>query len=198
MHENPEMEEYAMCEQNGESPSLESTQPEFTIGTMVRHSGFGNGRIVDYEDDKYVVFFKNGEIRHVGFTYGGMSEAETQGDAELFRMKQAMAELLGDFGWRDVDLEMSPKWSGGSLTLNPGRPGIQPKEIPLDTFFKKIIGVREKLRVLEQKINNHKSLTNEDKIELEGYITRCYGSLTSFNVLFDHKSSHFKGQSKRA
>jgi len=77
--------------------------------------------------------------------------------------------------------------------LLPGNDEVQEKEIPIEAFFKKIIGVREKLRVLEQKINNNKNLSGEEKLELQGYITRCYGSLTTFNVLFASRDSQFKG-----
>ena len=76
----------------------------------------------------------------------------------------------------------------------PGKPEVQAKEIPLEMFFKKVIGIRDKLRVLEQKINAHPVLTPEEKLELDGYITRCYGSLTTFNVLFNTKESQFRGQ----
>ena len=82
---------------------------------------------------------------------------------------------------------------GGTLRLIPGQEGTQPKDVPLEAFFKKIIGIREKLRVLEQKINNHKALSADDKVDLQGYITRCYGSLTTFNVLFASKASGFVG-----
>jgi superoxide dismutase len=77
--------------------------------------------------------------------------------------------------------------------MTPGKEDTQAKEIPIEVFIKKIIGVREKLRVLEQKINNHPNLDAADKLELQGYITRSYGSLTTFNALFADKVSHFVG-----
>ena len=161
------------------------------VGTVVRHQYEGSGRILKHDGEMYVVQFKKGVVR-VPVNYMEMKAADQPDDAELFKIKQAMKEVLGDYGWVDSDLELGKRWNGGTLILKPGD-DTQPKEIPLDVFFKKIIGVREKLRVLEQKINNNPNLSNEEKVELEGYITRSYGSLTTFNVLFSAKESYFKG-----
>ena len=87
--------------------------------------------------------------------------------------------------------------TGGTLRLTPGREGTQAKDIPIEVFFKKLIGVRDRLRVLEQKINGHAALSPEEKLELQGYITRCYGGLTTFNVLFGNRASSFVGQADR-
>lgn len=112
-------------------------------------------------------------------------------DQDAFR--QVLREVLFDeLGVRDID--MGDRWSGGELVLVPGREGTQEKRIPIDAFFKKIVMVRDKLRVLEQKINGHKGLSDEDKIYLQQYITGCYGSLTTFNVLFRTKTDQFSGQ----
>ena len=89
--------------------------------------------------------------------------------------------------------EIAPKYDGGTLLLKPADPDMQGKEIPIDVFFKKITSVREKLRVLEQKLNNHKSLTETEKAELQRLITKSYGSLTTFNVLFKHDEDRFVG-----
>ncbi|HOZ48730.1 MAG TPA: hypothetical protein PLO37_20525 [Candidatus Hydrogenedentes bacterium] len=83
------------------------------------------------------------------------------------------------------------RWEGGTVVLKPADSSLQPKEIPMETFFKKIVSVREKLRVLEQKINNHGALTYEDKLELQQLISRAYGSLTTFNVLFREEEDRF-------
>ncbi len=79
-------------------------------------------------------------------------------DPELQRLKMVIAEVLGDYGWIETNLEMGKRWMGGTLRMIPGKEDTAPKDIPIDVFFKKIIGVREKLRVLEQKINNHSNL----------------------------------------
>ena len=106
-------------------------------------------------------------------------------------------EVLGDHGWIDVDLELGKRWVGGTLRLVPGKEGTQAKDLPLEVFFRKIIGIRDRLRVLEQKLNSHPGLAPEEKLELQGYISRCYGSLTTFNVLFGAAESQFKGQGDR-
>ena len=89
--------------------------------------------------------------------------------------------------------EMAPKFDGGTLVLKPADPASKPKEIPIDTFFKKITSVREKLRVLEQKINSASGLSDSERAEIQGLITRAYGSLTTFNVLFRYEEDRFVG-----
>jgi superoxide dismutase len=91
------------------------------------------------------------------------------------------------------DVRLAGRWQGGTLVLQPGDMSAKAKEIPLESFFHKIVMVRDRLRVLEAKINGNKSLTEEDKVDLQQYVTRAYGSLTSFNVLFSDKNDHFKG-----
>jgi uncharacterized radical SAM superfamily protein len=89
---------------------------------------------------------------------------------------------------------MGDRWTGGKMILVPNRKDLQPKEIPLDGFFHKIVMIRDRLRVLEQKINAHEMFTDEDKVEFHQYITRIYGSLTTFNVLFKNRDDWFVGQ----
>ncbi|MBW2719790.1 MAG: hypothetical protein JRD94_14960 [Deltaproteobacteria bacterium] len=106
---------------------------------------------------------------------------------------------LGDWnrhGSRNLptSVEIGDRWSDGELVLVPGKEGTQEKRIPIDVFFKKIVMVRDKLRVLEQKVNGNKTLSDEEKVQLQQYITGCYGSLTSFNVLFKQKEDQFAGQ----
>ncbi len=114
-------------------------------------------------------------------------------DQETFR--QVLREvLLDELGVREV--ELGDRWNDGELVLIPGKEGAQEKHIPLDVFFKKIVMVRDKLRVLEQKINGNKTLSDEEKVQLQQYITGCYGSLTTFNVLFKNKDDQFAGQKK--
>ena len=138
-----------------------------------------------------------GETRRVPFTFPDMKAEAGAGDPELDRVKQAVREVLGDHGWLDVDLELGRRWVGGTLRLIPGKEGTRPRTCRIEAFFKKIIGIRDRLRVLEQKLNSHPALALEEKLELQGYISRCYGSLTSFNVLFGADHSHFKGQGDR-
>ena len=114
-------------------------------------------------------------------------------DQEQFR--QVLREvLLDELGVRDV--KIGDRWADGEVIIKPGKEGTAEKKIPIDIFFKKIVGVREKLRVLEQKVNGNKKLSGDDKVQLQQYITACYGSLTTFNVLFKEKSDQFVGQKK--
>ncbi len=118
-----------------------------------------------------------------------MSTFETSSDLEQVLRKVIRDEL----GLTPVTI--ADKWRGGTLVLQPGREGVQEKTIPLDVFFNKIVMVRNKLRVLEQHVNSSE-LPADVKIKLQGYITGCYGSLTSFNVLFADNNDQFKGAGK--
>jgi superoxide dismutase len=91
------------------------------------------------------------------------------------------------------EVEIAPKFYRGKLVITPESPSLQPKEIDLDVFFHKIVGVRNNLRVLEQKINSNTKLEEAEKVELQSYITRSYGSLTTFNVLFKNEDDKFVG-----
>jgi hypothetical protein len=107
-------------------------------------------------------------------------------------VKEAVDELLG-LG----ETRMSGRFEGGTLVIKPGKSDTQEKVIPVDALFHKITMVRDRLRVLEQRINAHAKLSSEDKVELQQYVTRCYGSLTSFNVLFRDREDWFVGSSSR-
>jgi hypothetical protein len=125
-------------------------------------------------------------------TLGAPVEGDTEGEILVDRdgLKQVLRELLEEetlYGYP----EMGSRWQGGTLVLNPGAEETQSKELPLDTFFHKIIMVRDRLRVLEAKINSNDKLGDGDKVELQSYISKCYGTLTTFNVLFRDKADQF-------
>lgn len=112
-------------------------------------------------------------------------------DAKEFRrvLTRVIREELGV-----GDVEIAGKWDGGEMVLKPGKEGLQEKRIPLDALFHKVVMIRDKLRVLEQKINTHPKLAPDDKVQLQQYVTGCYGSLTTFNVLFADREDQFVGQ----
>jgi hypothetical protein len=101
--------------------------------------------------------------------------------------------------WSDISeiVPLGDKWDGGVMILKPGEVNLQSKEIPIDGFFHKIVMIRDRVRVMEQKINAHTKLTDEEKVEMQQYITRIYGSLTTFNVLFKRKEDQFIGDKSK-
>jgi hypothetical protein len=125
-------------------------------------------------------------------------EREIEIPEEILDMdKDEFREVLRDV-IRDelgvTDVELGGRWQGGEMILKPGKEGTQEKHIPLEALFRKIVSIRDKLRVLEQKVNAHPKLTEEDKLQMQQYVTQCYGSLTTFNVLFAEKGDAFVGQ----
>ena len=111
-------------------------------------------------------------------------------DMDEFRkvLREVIAEELGV-----ARVDLGGRWQGGELVLRPGREGTAEKRIPLESFFNKVVMIRDRLRVLEQKVNGHAALSAEDKVQLQQYITACYGSLTTFNVLFARREDGFVG-----
>lgn len=113
-------------------------------------------------------------------------------DMERDELKGLLREILDEtLGVSEIPL--GKKWEGGELVMKPGNKELQEKVVPIDVFFHKIVMLRDRLRVLEQKINAHTVLKDEEKVDLQQYITRIYGSLTTFNVLFADKGDQFVG-----
>jgi hypothetical protein len=121
---------------------------------------------------------------------------EVEGPEELTDMTreefaQAIREALRDEG---TEVRLAPRWEGGTVVLKPGDAQTQAKEIPLDSLFHKIVMIRDRLRVLEQKINAHDKLSDAEKVEMQQFVTRCYGTLTTFNLLFRDEGEKFVGE----
>ena len=116
-------------------------------------------------------------------------------EEDLRKIVQAVRAVLA--AEQSVSGTIGERWTGGQLVLKPGRAGTQEKVVPIESFFRKIIAVRERLRVLEQRINSHPKLADDDRVELHEYITRAYGSLTTFNVLFAEPEDRFVGTKGR-
>jgi hypothetical protein len=117
-------------------------------------------------------------------------EIDLDMDIATFRsvLQEVLREELG-IG----EARIQPRFQGGELVLKPGKEGTAEKRIPLENFFHKIVMIRDKLRVLEQRVNAHTGLTDEDKVTMQQYITACYGTLTTFNVLFADPAEGFRG-----
>ncbi|MDI6781182.1 MAG: hypothetical protein QME49_03625 [bacterium] len=115
-------------------------------------------------------------------------------DYELIKKAVKQALLEEGYSLRDSEMELGEKWVGGELIIKPQSDTLAEKKIPLEAFFHKIIMIRDRLRVLEQKINANPKLGDDEKIEMQQYITRIYGSLTTFNLLFKRKSGWFVGE----
>jgi hypothetical protein len=98
--------------------------------------------------------------------------------------------------WSEVSeiVPLGDRWKGGVMLLQPADKTQKAKEVPIDVFFHKIVMLRDRLRVMEQQINAHKLMSDEDKVNLQQYITRIYGTLTTFNVLFKNKENWFVGE----
>ena len=183
--------------------------PQFGRGEVLGVDGFG-------ESERIRIQFEGGEIRELSTEqfnlermegqvparipmaretgparFGSVEEEEDRMIQEEIRtaVRQALQDLLG-IG----PSELTGRWAGGTLVLKPGKETTQAKEVPLDAFFHKIVMVRDQLRVLEQKINAHPKLTEEEKVSLQHYVTRCYGSLTTFNILFQDPEDRFGGE----
>lgn len=120
---------------------------------------------------------------------GPVGELEMTREELKSLIREAMDEERGG-----AEVPLALKWSGGALLLKPGNPELAAKEIPVDALFHKVVMIRDRLRVLEQKLNTHPKLADTEKIEMQGYITKCYGSLTTLNVLFRDKDDQFQGE----
>lgn len=175
-----------------------ASSSELAPGSKLNHSKFGTGMILSVDETYYKIYFYNSEeVKTLARDYDGYTVEEAKvPDFPMLTMKdveKAIREALIQTSERAPNVPLGGKWIGGNVVFEPNDKDLQSKEIPMATFFHKIVMVREKLRVLEQNINNHPKLDDEDRIGLQQYITRCYGSLTTFNVLFAYKEDQFKG-----
>ena len=170
------------------------------IGMKVRHPQYGSGTVKTISETVAEIQFDDGTKHAVAPEPSGLEPLEllaTINGLEL-PLKQLVAETLAE-ALKKRALEKSHvvveqlglRWHGGKVVLHPADATLQTKEVPLETFFHKIVMVRNNLRVLEQKINAHEKLSDGEKVEMQQYITRCYGSLTTFNVLFKEKEDQF-------
>ena len=167
------------------------------IGSRINHSEYGKGVVTNVTSKHYwVTFMDNGlETIDLDSNFEVIEAVDDEVDTISFsEVEQSLISILKRWSDASSVTPIADKWKGGSLVLKPGDANLSEKEIPIDTFFHKIVMVRDRIRVMEQKINSSNNLDDQEKVDLQQYITRIYGSLTTFNVLFKNQSDNFVGE----
>lgn len=167
------------------------------IGSRVKHPQMGKGVIVQVRSDAYEIGFIEYGVKLIKRDFEGLEvieEVETPEDLVSYEdLEKGLIRVLNRFSDIQQTVPLGQKWTGGRMVLYPGDKTLKEKEVPIDTFFHKIVMIRDRVRVMEQRINSS-NLTDEEKVDLEQYISRIYGSLTTFNVLFKSKEDQFMGE----
>jgi hypothetical protein len=170
------------------------------IGSRIDHPEHGKGVVTNVTSKMYWVTFINKGLETISIsdTFEVIESVEDEVDSvSFYEIEKSLRDILKK--WSDVSeiIPIADKYRGGTMVLQPKDSSLKNKEIPIEIFFHKIVMLRDRLRVMEQKINSSKLLDDQDKIDLQQYITRCYGSLTTFNVLFKNDSQQFKGEGSK-
>lgn len=171
---------------------------ELAPGTRVERPRYGEGIVSKNKITSYEIFFERGGKMEITKRNDDLEvieavENKPKNSLTLAEVEKVLRYVLDQQGALQEIVPLGEKWTGGTMILQPANSALKPKEIPVETFFHKIVMLRDRLRVLEQNINSHAGLTDEEKINLQQYITRIYGSLTTFNVLFADKEHYFVG-----
>lgn len=170
------------------------------VGSRINHPEHGKGVITNVDAKLYwVTFIDSGlETIEIDSDFEVIEATDDEIDTvSFYEVEKSLRSILKKWSDTSEIVPIADKYKGGTLVLKPQDNGLASKEIPIDTFFHKIVMLRDRLRVMEQKINSSKALDPQDKVDLQQYITRCYGSLTTFNVLFKDNAQHFKGESSK-
>ncbi len=169
----------------------------FGIGSRLKHPQFGKGVVVQIRSDVYEIAFIENGIRQISRTFEGLEVievVETPSEMVTYeKIEKSLIRVLRKFSDIHETVPIGTKWANGRLVMFPGDSSLKEKEVPIDAFFHKIVMVRDRLRVLEQKLNASK-LSDDEKVDMQQYITRIYGSLTTFNILFKNKDDYFVGE----
>ncbi len=172
-------------------------QTTLGIGTRLQHTQYGPGVIVGLRYASYLISFIHHGVKEIDKTDSNLDEIIPENVSEEIEtnaaFEKSLLKILRLWGNTSEIVPLGEKWEKGILLLQPADKSLKPKEIPIEDFFHKIVMLRDRLRVLEQNINSHKKLSDEEKVNIQQYITRCYGSLTTFNVLFKNKEQWFIG-----
>jgi hypothetical protein len=168
------------------------------IGTRLQHTQYGPGVIVGIKYAVYTISFIHHGIKEIEKNDARLEEIIPENVTDEIEthseIERSLLKILRLWGGMNETVPLGDKWKGGTMVLQSGDKSVKPKEVPIDIFFHKIVMARDRLRVLEQQINQHKGLSDEDKVNLQQYITRIYGSFTTFNVLFKNKEHWFVGE----
>jgi len=171
---------------------------DLSVGSRIDHQKYGEGIVAGVFAAFYKVsFFGKGivEISKDRLDYTVLEVYQTDDDkVDVYDLRYTLKKVLEEYSDISEPVLLGEKWKKGMMLLQPADRNLKPKEIPVENFFHKIVMLRDRLRVLEQKINAHKILEDSEKVEMQQYITRIYGSLTSFNVLFRSSSDYFVGE----
>lgn len=173
------------------------------IGSRVNHPKYGLGVVCNLDSRFYKIYFSTqDECKEIAREFEALDVVEKidapTNSIGLEDIEKAVENVMLKFSDAGKVIPLANKWINGTLEIKAASSDLQSKEIPIRTFFNKLIMVRERLRVLEQNINNHEKLDEADKLHLQQYISRAYGSLTTFNVLFNDKNDYFKGTGKES
>ena len=166
------------------------------IGSRINHAEYGKGVVTNVSSKEYWVTFINGGLETIAIDseFEVIEAAENEVDTiSLYDVEQSLLSILKKWNGLGEPVAIGDKWKGGNMKLVPGQAGLAHKDVPIDVFFHKIVMLRDRLRVMEQKINAS-NLEEIEKVELQQYITRIYGSLTTFNILFKSQNDHFVGE----
>jgi len=169
------------------------------ISSRINHPEYGKGVVTNVDAGHYwITFIESGlETIPIDDEFEVIEAAEDAVDAvSFYEVEKTLRSVLRKWNGIGETVPIADRWKGGTMVLQPGNQDLASKEVPLDTFFHKIVMLRDRLRVMEQKINSSKNLDAQEKVDLQQYITRCYGTLTTFNILFKVKSQQFKGSGK--
>lgn len=168
------------------------------IGTRLQHTLHGPGVIVGVKYATYLISFIHVGVKEIDKNDDQLDEIIPENVTTAIEtttaVEQSLLQILQMWNGVGEIVPLGDKWVRGTLLLQTADKTLKPKEVPIEDFFHKIVMLRDRLRVLEQNVNSHKKLTDEDKVNLQQYITRCYGSLTTFNVLFKNKDQWFVGE----
>lgn len=179
---------------------METATQTLGVGSRVKHPAYGDGVIIRLNVASFEVCFLTYGIKFVGRDYSSWEIIEAipaEEEVSFSPAEQSLIKILKTWSDATQIVELGDKWKNGTLILKSADESMKSKEIPIDTFFHKIVMVRDRIRVMEQRINSSANLNDEEKFNLQQYITRIYGSLTTFNVLFKYKDDHFIGEKSK-